>query len=347
MPIKDLHLLPKVRDSWSYLYVEHCQIDQDEQAIACRDMNGLTPVPVATLTLLMIGPGTRITHAAIRTLADNGCSVQWVGEQGVRFYAQGLGETRSARRLMRQATLWADPQAHLAVVRRMYQMRFPEPLDVALTLQQIRGREGVRVREAYARASRETGVVWSGRVYQRDEWTYADPVNRALSTANSCLYGICHAAILAAGYSTALGFVHTGRQLSFVYDIADLYKADLTIPAAFGAVAEDGPGLESRVRQACRERFRELRLLARVVEDIEDVLRVDPVQGVPAEAGAEDADAADEELLSGLWDPDLGVVPGGVDHSVEGPGVGVMVEGGNGAAGSGDGAEDVKGGGEG
>src|SRR5579859_1149804 len=111
----DLHILPKVRDSWSYLYVERCQIDQDAKAIACRDVNGLTPVPVATLALLMLGPGTSITHAAIRTLAENGCSVLWVGEQAVRFYAQGLGETRSARRLLRQARLWADTQLHLRV----------------------------------------------------------------------------------------------------------------------------------------------------------------------------------------------------------------------------------------
>lgn len=323
MPIKDLHLLPKMRDSWSYLYVEHCQIDQDAQAIACRDVNGVTPVPVATLALLMVGPGTSITHAAIRTLAENGCSVQWVGEQGVRFYAQGLGETRSARRLLRQAALWADPQAHLAVVRRMYQMRFPEPLDAALTLQQIRGREGVRVREAYAQASRETGVEWSGRAYHRDEWSYADPVNRALSVANSCLYGICHAAILAAGYSAALGFVHTGMQLSFVYDIADLYKADLTIPAAFGAVAEDGRGLEARIRQACRERFRELRLLARIVEDIDAVLRVDDALTQAVEGDEAGEFARDEPLPGGLWDPEVGVVPAGIDHSVEGPGAAI------------------------
>jgi len=317
--MRDLHLLPKIRDSWSYLYVEHCQIDQEAKSIACRDATGLTPVPVATLALLMLGPGTSITHAAMRTLADNGCSVQWVGEQAVRFYAQGLGETRSARRLMRQARLWADPQLHLAVVRRMYQMRFPEPLDATLTLQQIRGREGVRVREAYAEASRESGVAWSGRTYQRSEWNWADPVNRALSAANSCLYGICHAAILSAGYSMALGFVHTGKQLSFVYDIADLYKADLTIPAAFAAVADDAPGLESRVRRACRERFRDLRLLARVVEDIEDVLRVDIGQPA-AEDDLDDEYALDAAMPSGLWDPDLGIVPGGIDHSVEGLG---------------------------
>jgi CRISPR-associated protein Cas1 len=309
----DLHLLPKTRDSWSHLYVEHCQIDQDDKAIACRDASGTVPVPVATLALLMLGPGTSITHAAIRTLAENGCTVLWVGEAGVRCYAQGLGETRSARRLLRQARLWSDPDLHLRVVRKMYQMRFTEPLDPDLTLQQIRGKEGVRVREAYAHASRESGVAWSGRAYQRTGWNYADPINRALSAANSCLYGVCHAAILSAGYSPGLGFVHTGKQLSFVYDIADLYKTETTIPAAFEAAAEDGPGLESRVRHTCRDHFRDTRLLAHIVDDLDAVLSVEDGGHIPDTTDA-DYDA-DEALPSGLWDPDLGVVPGGIDHS--------------------------------
>ncbi|HEU5348727.1 MAG TPA: type I-E CRISPR-associated endonuclease Cas1e [Ktedonobacterales bacterium] len=315
MPMRDLHLLPKIRDSWSYLYLERCQIDQEAKAIATRDLNGTTSIPIATLALLMLGPGTSITHAAIRTLADNGCSIVWVGEAGVRCYAQGLGETRSAQRLLRQAQLWSDPEQHLAIVRRMYQMRFPELLPLDLTLQQIRGKEGVRVREIYAQASRTFGVAWTGRSYQRADWYYADPVNRALSAANSCLYGICHAAILSAGYSPALGFIHTGKQLSFVYDVADLYKTELTIPAAFAAVAEDGPGLESRVRHKCRDLFHEHRLLARIVADLRYVLNGDET----AEQAGEDSDdyASDDAIPGGLWDPDVGVVPGGVDHSME------------------------------
>ena len=311
--MKDLHLLPKIRDSWSYLYVEHCQIDQEEKAIACRDANGKTPVPVATLALLMLGPGTSITHAAMRTLTENGCSVLWVGEQAVRCYAQGLGETRSASRLLRQTRLWCDPELHLRVVRQMYQIRFPEPLDPGLTLQQIRGKEGVRMREAYAQASRETGVAWAGRTYQRSDWTFADAINRALSSANSCLYGVSHAAILSAGYSPALGFVHTGKLLSFVYDIADLYKAEVTIPAAFAAAAEDSPGLESRVRHQCRDRFREQRIMQRIVADIERVLAVEDTEE-PSSEEDYDSDAA---LPSGLWDPELGVVAGGMAYGLD------------------------------
>ncbi|MBI2323195.1 MAG: type I-E CRISPR-associated endonuclease Cas1, partial [Chloroflexi bacterium] len=218
--MRDLHLLPKVRDSWSYLYVEHCRIDQEGKAIAMHDARGRVAVPCATLTLLMLGPGTSITHAAVRALAENGCLVVWAGEEGVRLYAQGMGETRSARNLLRQARLWADTASRLQVVERMYRMRFREALGRNLTLRQIRGKEGIRVREAYAQASRASGIPWRGRVFDRGNWRAADPVNRALSTANSCLYGVCHAAIVSAGYSPALGFIHTGKMLSFVYDIA-------------------------------------------------------------------------------------------------------------------------------
>jgi len=195
MKIRDLHLLPKIRDSWSYLYVEHCRIDQEDKAIAIHDAGGKTPVPCAVLSLLMLGPGTAITHAAVRTLSENGCLIMWCGEEAVRFYAIGMGETRSSRNLLAQARVWADPASRLAVVVRMYRMRFDETIPDQLTLEELRGREGIRVRQAYAAASRETGIAWEGRSYRSSNWRSADPVNRALSCANSCLYGLCHAAI--------------------------------------------------------------------------------------------------------------------------------------------------------
>lgn len=307
--MKDLHLLPKVRDSWSYLYVERCRVDQEDKAIAIQDASGKVPVPCASLTLLMLGPGTTVTHAAMRVLAENGCLVTWTGEEGVRFYAQGIGETRSARNLHRQVRLWADPAAHLDVVVRMYQKRFDERLEGTETLREIRGKEGMRVRRAYARASRETGLEWSGRDYRRDRWTAADPLNRALSCANSCLYGVCHAAIVSAGYSAALGFVHTGKMLSFVYDIADLYKTELTIPAAFHAVAGGTTELEGRVRRACRDAFHRAHLLDRVVADIDELLIAADVSAESAEEGFD----TDEALPGGWWDPDAGSVAGGVN----------------------------------
>ena len=307
--MQDLHLLPKVRDSWSYLYVEHCRIDQEEKAIAVHDAKGKVPVPCAALTVLMLGPGTSITHAAIRALADNGCLVSWTGEEGVRFYAQGAGETRSSHNLLRQARMWADPKRRMEVVVRLYTMRFKEPLDGTLTLREIRGKEGLRVRAAYAEASRTTGVEWSGRSYRRDSWEAADPVNRALSAANSCLYGVCHAAIVSAGFSPALGFIHTGKMLSFVYDIADLYKVEMTIPLAFKVASAGGGGVDRRAREECREAFRKGRLLQRIIPDIEEALG-------HGDLGLEGEDGLDSEpaLPGGLWDPEEGQVPGGINQ---------------------------------
>ncbi len=307
MRLKDLHLLPKFRDCVSYLYVEHAKVEQDARAIALWDAQGRVPVPCAGLGVLMLGPGTSITHAAVSTLADNGCLVLWCGEQGVRLYAQGLGLTRSAANLLHQARLWANPALRLQVVMRLYRLRFEEPLDESLTLQQIRGKEGVRVRETYARASRDTGVPWQGRAYRRDSWGAADPVNRALSAANSCLYGICHAGILALGLSPALGFIHTGKMLSFVYDVADLYKTRVAIPVAFQETARGLESLESRVRQSCRDVFNQTMLLKNIIRDLQVVLDLE------SRGRVEEWEKyhRDEALPGGLWDPEEGVVAGG------------------------------------
>lgn len=259
---KDLHELPKFRAGLSYIYLEHAKIEQDGKSIGCYDKEGKLTIPCATLGLLMLGPGTSITHEAVKTLADNGCLVMWCGEEGVRFYAHGYGETRKARKIILQAALASDSKKRMEVVKRMYKIRFRETnIDKNITLQELRGMEGVRVRGAYVKASRETNIPWSGRNYDRSSWSSSDAVNRALSCANSCLYGICHAAIVSAGYSPALGFIHTGKQLSFVYDIADLYKADITIPTAFKAVTQGAENLEKRVRISLRDRFREMNLL--------------------------------------------------------------------------------------
>jgi len=330
MRIKDLHELPKVRDKLSYLYVEHCRVDQHSKAIAVHDQKGLTPVPCATLNLLMLGPGTTITHAAVMTLADNGCLVAWCGEQGTRFYAAGMGETRHARNLIKQASRCSHRNTRLEVVRRLYGMRFPEPLPETLTIEQIRGREGVRVREAYAAASRETGVPWIGRRYDRGNWKAADRVNRALSAANSCLYGVCHAAIVSAGYSPALGFIHTGKQLSFVYDIADLYKVDITIPIAFKATAECDSHLEREVRYRCRDKFAASGLLKRIVDDIEYALDVTPSRDDDSQWDFD----ADPAAPGGLWDPDRGKVAGGTGYDAQS----VLEEKGEGGE---DGADDL------
>ena len=267
-----LRTLPKARDRISFVYFEHCRIEQDERAIAVFKEKSKFFVPCAAIATLLLGPGTSITHAAIKTLADNACEVHWVGEDLLRFYASGRSGSGNAKRLIHQATLWADSVQRLAVVRRMYTFRFDEPLSEDLTLQQIRGLEGVRVRMMYQRWSEKTGVQWKGRDYKQEDWDRADPINQALSIANTCLYAVCQAAIHSVGYSPTLGFIHTGKPLSFVYDIADLYKANTIIPAAFEAVSEAYFDLDTVVRRKCREKFNDYRLMHRLVQDIDQVL---------------------------------------------------------------------------
>jgi CRISP-associated protein Cas1 len=319
--VRDLHELPKLRDSLSYLYLEQVRIQQKDLAVECIDKEGRTMIPAAALAVLMLGPGTVITHAAIKSLADNGCLVLWCGEDGMRCYAQGGGETRRAYHLLRQAELVSDPEKRLEVVKRMYRYRFgDEPLSSQLDLFQLRGKEGARVRAAYAEASRTYGVPWHGRRYDRGQWGSGDVVNRALSAANALLNGLCHTAVVSGGYSPALGFVHTGKQLSFVYDIADLYKVEMTIPLAFRIVAESKECIGPRVRQACRETFREQGLLKRILPDIHALL------GISAEelsAGEEaDADSArPEPLWSFLSEPDRE----GEDDGADGFGKGASV----------------------
>ena len=311
----DLRQLPRFDDSLSFLYLEHVRIEQQDKAIALHDEAGSTPVPAASLALLMLGPGTSITHAAIKALADNNCTVVWAGDEGVRFYAAGIGGTRGSAALIRQAALVSNPRVRLEVVTRMYRKRFPGGLDPGLTLQQVRGMEGIRVRQAYAEASRISGVPWNGRRYERGNWAAADPVNRALSAGNACLYGLVQAALLSAGYSPALGFVHTGKQLSFVYDIADLYKADLIIPTAFDVAAWQTTSanrpIESEMRIACRRKFQEARLMQRILPDVADVLNVGDLAIQPNDP-AWDADGA---APGALWNVE-GAIP--MEERVEG-----------------------------
>ncbi len=298
-----LRTLPKARDNISFVYFEHCKIEQDEMAIAIFKERDKIVLPCASIATLLLGPGTSITHAAIKALTDNSCEVHWVGEDIMRFYASGKGSSGNTDRLQHQVNTWADGLQRLGVVRRMYQFRFDEDLPADLSLQQIRGHEGVRVRTLYGRLSKETGVEWQGRDYKQDSWDDATPINRSLSVANSCLYAVCQAALHSVGYSPALGFVHTGKPLSFAYDVADLYKAETTIPAAFESVAQGAMDLDALVRRTCREKFIEQRLMHRLVADIDRIL----LYGKP--------DEDDAEPVCFLWDDQLMKVEGGKNWS--------------------------------
>ncbi|MFC8996293.1 type I-E CRISPR-associated endonuclease Cas1e [Streptomyces rochei] len=296
---QDVH---RLEDRISSLYAERCHIDRDDNAIVLVNKARTVHVPAAWLAVLLIGPGSRITHPAVTLLADSGTAVCWVGEQGVRLYATGTSTARGSQLQLRQAWLVTRPKERVAVARRMYDMRFPGEDTASLTLQQLRGREGTRIRRLYTQHADRTGVPWTKRDYKPgDAFAAGDDVNRLLSAANSALYGICHAAVTGLGASPALGFVHTGNALSFVLDIADLYKAEFTIPLAFDLAAQ-GLTSERDARTALRDTAIRGKLLPRIVADIKQLLAPD------------DGDLPDE-ALGALWDDGDSMVIGGRNWS--------------------------------
>ena len=310
---ENLRALPKIRDSLSTIYLAYGRLKQLKSGVVFENKSGRVAIPVANLCALLLGPGTSVTHRAVHTIGRSGCSMLWVGEEGVRFYAHGHGETRKGYALQKQAALVADPAKRMRVVARMYRMRFGEPLPSGLTLNEVRGREGARVRRAYRQAAAHYGIAWRGRQYDRFNWEESNPSNRALSAANACLNGVCHSAIVSAGYSAGLGFIHQGKQLSFVYDVADLYKTTLTLPLAFATASEGHGQLERVVRKRCRDGFRRIGLLSRIIPDIQKLL--DLSTSVPIPDGF-DVDH-DPAAPSAWWEP-----PPEVDRTLTGDAIG-------------------------
>ncbi|MBN9476965.1 MAG: subtype I-E CRISPR-associated endonuclease Cas1 [Bordetella sp. SCN 67-23] len=268
-----------MKDRISMIFVQYGQIDVLDGAFVLIDKTGVRKqIPVGSVACIMLEPGTRISHAAVNLAATVGTLLVWVGESGVRLYSSGQPGGARADRLLYQAKLALDDDLRLKVVRKMYEVRFGEPAPARRSVDQLRGIEGARVRSTYKLLAQQFKVNWQSRNYDRQQWDAADIPNRCLSAATACLYGITEAAVLAAGYAPAVGFIHTGKPLSFVYDIADLYKFETVVPLAFRVAAKSPEAPEREVRLACRDLFRSDKLLGRIIPLIEDVLAAGGIQ---------------------------------------------------------------------
>lgn len=295
----ELQALPQMKDRMTFLYLERCVISRRDSALSVKNQEGVVYVPVATISVLLLGPGTDISHRAMELIGDTGVSVVWVGEHGVRYYASGCPLTHRTGLLQRQAAMVSNQRLHLKVVRKMYALRFPDEDISTLTLAQLRGREGSRIRSVYRDASRQWNIPWSGRDYDHDNFANGDKVNQALSMGHACLYGLAHAVIVAIGCSPGLGFVHVGHDCSFVYDVADLYKAKLTIPIAFEMAATSGEvdNFESAVRRRVRDEMVAKHFLPRMVHDIHWLFQDEEISS-----------EEDESSAVYLWNGSRGVV---------------------------------------
>lgn len=268
----DSEVIP-IKERSSMLFLRYGRLDVEDGAFVLIDEKKVRmQIPVGGLACLLLEPGTTVTHAAIALAADCGTLILWIGENGVRLYSAGQPGGARADRLLYQAKLALDDTLRLKVVRAMYRFRFGEESPQHRSVDQLRGIEGTRVKALYKLLATQYKLTWNKRSYNPHEWEQADPLNIAVSVANHCLYGICEAAVLAAGYAPAIGFIHTGKPLSFVYDVADLFKFDTVIPAAFQVVAKGSTNIARDVRRRCRDLFREQRLLRRIIPVIEEVL---------------------------------------------------------------------------
>lgn len=293
-----------IKDRAAILFLEYGQVDVVDSAFVLIDTSGVRmQIPVGGLACLMLEPGIRITHAAVALAARVGCLLVWVGEAGVRLYAAGQPGGARADRLLYQAAAALDERARLRVIRAMYRMRFGEEPPERRSPEQLRGIEGARVRGMYRALAQVHGIEWDGRRYDPENWSDADVPNRCLSSATSCLYGLSEAAILAAGYAPAIGFLHRGKPQSFVYDIADIFKFETVVPAAFSVAAKivrghaDAGAAERLVRISCRDAFRRSGLLDRIIPCIGELLAESGL--TPPEEAPEGQPPALPEVRSG------------------------------------------------
>lgn len=298
-----LHELPRISDRVSFIYVEHSKINRKDSAITLIDSRGIVQIPVAMIGVLMLGPGTDISHRAMELIGDAGTSVIWVGERGVRHYAHGRPLAHSTRMLERQAKLVSNKQSRLAVARKMYQMRFPGEDVSKNTMQQLRGKEGARVRNIYRDCSKRYNVDWKRRDYDPNNFDGSSPVNKALSASNVCLYGLVHSVAAALGLSPGLGFIHTGHDRAFIYDVADLYKADYTIPLSFKLASEvnEDEDIGRLARLELRDSFADGKLLKKIVKDLQDLLDIE-------------IDEQFETDIINLWDDKDNLVKYGINY---------------------------------
>jgi CRISP-associated protein Cas1 len=275
--------LTRISDRLSFIYLERCLLHREDNAITAEDADGVTHIPAATIGTLLLGPGTRVTHQAMSLLGESGAGVVWVGERGVRFYSGGRSLNRSSAIVEAQATKWANRTSRLEVARQMYRMRFPGEDPSSLTRHELLGKEGRRVKECYRREAERFGLPWNGRHYVPGDFTSGDPANQAITAAAQCMYGIAMTTVNALGCAPGLGFIHSGHELAFVLDIADLYKTDIAIPVAFEEAAHSPDDIGSRTRRAIRDRVNRLGLMRRCVNDVKHLLIPDASQNDPTE----------------------------------------------------------------
>lgn len=259
-----LDSLTPAKDRWTPIYLEHGRVDVDDGAIKWTCAQGRTcPIPVATVSALILGPGTTVTHAAVKAAAQCNCPIFWLGEDGLRFYAYGITPNHDNSMARLHAETWANRSKRNKVARRMFRHRFSKVPEGGISIKQLRGMEGLRVQRIYEELGQKYGVTWKGRNYSPENWNYADNINRAISAATASHYALIAAVCCSMGFIPQLGFVHQAGTLPIIYDAADLYKHETAWPAAFEAISLDPEDDGTLVRKLLKRNVEQTQMLRR------------------------------------------------------------------------------------
>ncbi|MEY9212256.1 type I-E CRISPR-associated endonuclease Cas1 [Thermobifida halotolerans] len=311
-----LAMLPRVSDGLSFLSVDICRVVQTDTGVCAEietDAGGVhrVPIPTASLACVLLGPGTSITSPASATFMRHNTTVVNCGAGGILNYGSFPAPNRTTKWIDRQARAYSDDERRLEIATRMYEMRFGEEPPPGTPVERLRQFEGARMKALYRSLAAKNRVKPFKRNYDPHDWDGQDPVNKALSAGNAALYGVVHSVLAHLGCHPALGFVHSGKQDSFVYDVADLYKAKTTIPLAFSLSRARNP--EGEARSRLRRDLRLYRLIPQIVRDVQSLLAPDS----PEEAGAEEepTGSGGPWRVVDLWDPVAGAVAGGVNYA--------------------------------
>jgi CRISPR-associated protein Cas1 len=260
----------KHSDKVSFVFLTKGTLYRKDYGLKFSSKEETLTIPVGMVSVILLGPGTNVTHAGLSLACKMKCMVLWVGENTTTLYAYCGTQDRSNANLLKQIRLYTKYKDKMAL--RLYSKRFKEEYNPKkFNLKKLMGMEGGRVKNKYIEYAKQFGIPWEGRKISGD-WNTQTPYNRALSVGNSCLYGIVSSALQALGYSPSLGVIHEGNMMSLVFDIADVYKIDYVMPLAFKAASEKIVEIEEWIRIEMRKLIVENKFMIQIIEDIEGLL---------------------------------------------------------------------------
>jgi|SRR5690625_1009988 len=239
---------------------------------------GVYEIPFQQISNVLLGPGSVISHDALRLLARQQTGVLAVGSNGIRIYAVSMpfGPDRSAL-ARKQVQLWSDNNKKIEVIRKMYAFRFGEPLpDYIRDINSLRGIEGKRVKKVYERLANQYEVDWSGRNFDRFNPDKDDLINQAINHAVTAAYAASQIAVAVTGTIPQLGFIHESSGRAFALDIADLFRSSVVLPIAFQSAKQvsqnKGLDIESHTRKLAGRKFQSDQVIPTMIDQIKELL---------------------------------------------------------------------------